>query len=243
MPDLSVRRPGTVEHMDSPECDLAALHRTYRGFGAVNAVVAGWQLTYRSLIRPLAREHAGPFTVVDIGSGGGDLARTLLHRLRRDGVDARVTAVDPDARANAWARVHRSGAGLEFHRGTSRDLVREGRRFDVVLSNHLLHHLDPPQLEDLLADSEALAVRRAVHSDIHRSTLAYALFSVGTAPFFPGSYIRHDGLASIRRSYTPEELAAVVRPGWRVRGQVPWRTLAVWDAGPLAGREGAERGW
>lgn len=209
-PDLSVRRPETPEHMDVPDCDLDALHRTYRGFGLVNPVVAGWQLTYRSLIRPLLAAQ-----------GGGALR----------GSTRPFTALEPDARAHAWVTGRRPVPGMENRRGTSGDLVREGRRFDVVLSNHLLHHLGPGELDAVLADSEALALRRAVHSDIRRSPVAYTLFSAGAGlatPLFPGSFIRADGLASTRRSYTPAELAAVLRPGWRVRAQVPWRNLAVW---------------
>lgn len=249
-PDLSVRRPETPEQMDRPDCDLDALHRTYRGFGLVNPVVAGWQLTYRTLIRPLLAEQSGgkrsgkgrsdgrgstrPVTVLDIGSGGGDVARALLRRAAADGFTVHVTALEPDARAHAWVSGRQRVPGLENRRGTSGDLVREGRRFDVVLSNHLLHHLDPGELEAVLADSEALAMRRAIHSDIRRSPVAYALFSAGAGlatPLFPGSFIRADGLASIRRSYLPDELAAALRPGWRVRAQAPWRNLAVWDAG------------
>lgn len=223
--------------MDRPECDLDALHRTYRGFGVVNPVVAGWQLTYRALIRPLLVAHAGgstrPVTVLDIGSGGGDVARALLRRATADGFTVHVTALEPDARAHAWVIDRGSVPGLENRRGTSGDLVREGRRFDAVLSNHLLHHLDAGELDAVLADSEVLAMQRAIHSDIRRSPVAYGLFSAGAGlatPLFPGSFIRGDGLASIQRSYTPDELAAVLRPGWRVQTQPPWRNLAVWDA-------------
>ncbi|MEW1979480.1 class I SAM-dependent methyltransferase [Citricoccus sp. NPDC079358] len=229
---LSERRPSTVEQMDRPDCDLDALHRTYRGFGVVNPVVAGWQLTYRRWIRPLlATDHT--VTLLDIGSGGGDRPRALARQARRDGFRVSITAIDPDARAHAWATARPSVPGLAFRQATSGDLVAAGERYDVVVSNHLLHHLEPAELDGLLADSERLSARRAVHSDIRRSPAAYALFSAGAGlatPLFPGSFIRPDGLASIRRSYTPGELAAVLRPGWRAHTQLPWRNLAVWDA-------------
>ncbi len=234
LPALSLRerRPSTVEQMDRPDCDLDALHRTYRGFGVVNPVVAGWQLTYRRWIRPLL-ETARTVTVLDIGSGGGDRPRAVARQARRDGFRVNITAIDPDARAHAWATARPAVPGLAFRRAVSGDLVAAGERYDVVVSNHLLHHLEPAELDGLLADSERLAVRRAIHSDIRRSPAAYALFSAGAGlatPLFPGSFIRPDGLASIRRSYTPGELAAVLRPGWRVHTQLPWRNLAVWDA-------------
>jgi 2-polyprenyl-3-methyl-5-hydroxy-6-metoxy-1,4-benzoquinol methylase len=231
LPDLGTRRPDAVEQMDSPDCDLTALHRTYRGFALVNPVVAGWRLTYRTLVRPLLDPHRTS-TLLDLGCGGGDLARTMVRWAAADGLPVRVTAVDPDARAHAWASARPAVAGLDFRRAHSADLVAAGERYDVVFSNHLLHHLDPQALDGVLADSEALAVRRAVHSDIRRSPVAYALFSAGAGlatPLFPRSFIRADGLASIRRSYTPGELAAALRPGWRVSPQAPWRNVALWD--------------
>lgn len=227
--------------MDYPDCDLEALHRTYRGFGVVNPVVAGWQLTYRRWIRPLL-DRSTTVTILDIGSGGGDRPRALARRARRDGYRVRITAIDPDARAHAWATARPAVPGLAFRQAVSGDLVAAGERYDMVVSNHLLHHLDPAELDGLLADSERLAVRRAVHSDIRRSPAAYVLFSAGAGlatPLFPGSFIRTDGLASIRRSYTPEELAAVVRPGWEVRPQVPWRNLAVFEADPATTAQAA----
>ena len=39
------------------------------------------------------------------------------------------------------------------------------------------------------------------------------------------SFIRVDGLISIRRSYTPSELSAAVPPGWRVEKRMPARLL------------------
>jgi hypothetical protein len=41
----------------------------------------------------------------------------------------------------------------------------------------------------------------------------------------PGSFLRTDGLRSIRRSYRPAELAALVSDGWQVRRAVPFRLL------------------
>jgi hypothetical protein len=66
-----------------------------------------------------------------------------------------------------------------------------------------------------------------VHSDIARSRFAYGAFGLATAPLFPGSFIRADGLTSIRRSYTARELREAVGPGWRVIQQNPTRLLAV----------------
>nr|WP_276612359.1 class I SAM-dependent methyltransferase [Kineococcus vitellinus] len=235
MPDLGARDRTAVELMDDPDCDLPALERTYAHFRVVNAVVAGWQLAYRRHVRPLLRDDRVT-TVLDVGCGGGDLARALARWARRDGRRAQVTGIDPDPRAHAWAVRQPPVPGVSFRCAHSSDLVAEGRRFDLVVSNHVLHHLDEDGLRTLLEDSRALARDRVAHSDIARGAWAYRLFSLGSRPLAAGSFVREDGLTSIRRSYTPAELAAAAGPGWRVERPWPARNLLL-DA-PAAPADG-----
>ncbi len=228
-PDLRRRDLHARELMDDPDCDPRRLERTYAQFRIVNGIVSGWHRTYRSLLRPVLR-RGGPTTLLDIGSGGGDLARALARWAARDGHDLRVTAADPDDRAHAWATRAPAVPGVEYRRALSADLVAAGESFDLVISNHLLHHLGTEELQALLVDSRRLARIRTVHSDIRRARAAYLLFSAGTRPFFPGSFIRADGLTSIRRSYTSAELRAVAPAGWQVHRQRPWRNLLIHEA-------------
>jgi 2-polyprenyl-3-methyl-5-hydroxy-6-metoxy-1,4-benzoquinol methylase len=226
-----------VEEMDRPDCDLAMLNRTYAQFPLINAVVSGWGQVYRRQLRPLlfaAAAESGRATLLDVGCGGGDVARRLARWAARDGLPLAVTAVDPDERAFAFASGRPAVPGLSFRRALSSELVADGLRFDVVISNHILHHLDSAALALLLADSQSLCRRAAIHSDIARSNAAYGLFSAGTLPFFPGSFIRRDGLTSIRRSYTAAELRAAVPQDWSVEPGGWFRTLLVYRQAPRA---------
>lgn len=225
MSPLRQRATGAVENMDLPYCDARRLERTYRQFGTVNRLFAGWRGLYTRELRPLLQRTAA-CTVLDIGSGGGDLAITLAKWAARDRLELEVTGIDPDSRAHAFASGRPKLAGVRFRRAHSADLVREGNRFDVVISNHVLHHLGPLELTALLADSQTLARRLCLHNDLRRSLAAYALFSVAALPF-TGSFIRADGLTSIRRSFTPAELAMLAPPGWRVQLQSPFHQLLV----------------
>ena len=215
--------------MDDPHCDPERLRRTYADFRLVNAVVSGLRHSYRRDIRPrlsATRSHA----LLDIGSGGGDVARALARWAARDGLRLTVTAIDPDARAHAFATGQPPVAGLHFRRAHSGELVAAGERFDTVLSNHVLHHLGAADLGALLADSERLSRGLVLHGDIERKPLAYIGFGLGTWPFFRGSYIRADGLTSIRRSFTVAELTHAAPPGWTVHRERPYRLVLRWSA-------------
>jgi 2-polyprenyl-3-methyl-5-hydroxy-6-metoxy-1,4-benzoquinol methylase len=225
---LAARAVDAVEEMDKPDCDPAMLHRTYAQFPLINWAVSGWHGIYHRLLRPRLAALGSP-SLLDIGSGGGDVPRMLARWAERDGLNLRITAIDPDSRAHSFAVSRRPLPRLDFRQAFSSELVAEGCRFDAVVSNHLLHHLSAPELSGLLADSEQLS-GFTVHSDIIRSRPAYVLFAAGTLPFFHRSYIRRDGLTSIRRSYTPEELRTAVPENWRVMRDSRFRQLLVHDA-------------
>lgn len=231
--DLSARDVRARELMDEADADLGMLERTYERFGLVNALVSRPGQLYLRDIRPRARR--GPVRILDIGAGGADACRLVAARLRRDGLAGSITALDADARAIDWAVRHDAGAGIEYRHALSSDLVSEGATFDVIFSNHVLHHLGDAELQGVLDDSRRLLAPGgiAVHRDIARSSTAYTLFASATWPFarslFRGSFIREDGLISIRRSYTPRELAAAAPAGWRVVSGLPARLEARYE--------------
>lgn len=222
---LRLRATQAVENMDLSDCDPRRLERTYHQFGAVNRLFAGWRGLYIRELRPLLFANQA-CTVLDIGSGGGDLAMMLAKWAAHDRLELAITGIDPDSRAHAFASNRQKVAGVHFRQAHSADLVREGRHYDVVISNHVLHHLKPVELTSLLADSQMLAARLCLHNDLRRSPAAYALFSIAALPF-TGSFIRSDGLTSIRRSFTPAELAVLAPPGWRVQLHYPFHQLLV----------------
>ncbi|UNK72092.1 methyltransferase domain-containing protein [Microbacterium sp. H1-D42] len=235
--DLRTRAVDASEQMDAPDADSRMLARTYAQFGAVNTIVSGAGDVYRRHVRPRASRQSARQTlrVLDIGCGGGDQTRAVARRLQRDGYRAQVTGIDIEQRAIDWSSRADDEGLVRWRCASSTDLVHEGEPFDVVLSNHVLHHLTAHELTRLLADSRRLAREGGVvvHSDIARSRAAYLLFAVATWPFagslLADSFIRADGLTSIRRSYTRGELAAVVPDGWHVEQRMPARLLLNWS--------------
>jgi 2-polyprenyl-3-methyl-5-hydroxy-6-metoxy-1,4-benzoquinol methylase len=226
---LAVRDERLVELMDDPACDPDRLRATLRRFGTINRLVSGWGAVYRRTLAPHLAALGRPARVLDIGSGGGDLVVRLASAARRDGLDVQWTGIDPDPRSHEVALERGGGDDVLFRCADAATLIGEDVTFDVVLSNHVLHHLGDA-LPDFAAESLELSHGLVLHSDIERSRLAYGLYAIGITPFAPGTFLRTDGLRSIRRSYTATELAAVLDealPGaWTVHTAAPFRVIA-----------------
>ena len=236
------RRAETLrERMDEPDCDPTTLDRTYRQFAVLNQLLSGWHRAWTRRLRPAARAAAGRHGVaelLDVGCGGGDLARRLAAWAARDDVPLRIVAIDPDPRALAFARRRAVPPSVTFGDDDALELAAAGARFDIVVSNHVLHHLDEPQVATFLRASDRLARTTVLHADLRRTPLALPAFALFSLPF-RGSYIREDGFRSIRRSYVPAELRPHLPPGFEALPVGRFRQWIVRDA-QRAGR--IERG-
>lgn len=216
-----------VEIMDAPDCDPVRLANTYRHFGTINAAISGWRGLYRSHLRPALADAGAEATLLDIGCGGGDVLRQIAGWAARDGLRVRCTGIDPDVRAIDYAESIAGPPNLRYCNTTATELADAGERYDVVLSNHVLHHLSDHAVTWLCRDSMRLARRLALHADIHRHPIAYTTFPL-VAAWFRDSFILEDGLLSIRRAFTPDELRRVAPADWQVGMAFPFRVLLSW---------------
>lgn len=226
---LRNRNAELVERMDDPDCDLDRLERTYDWFSVLNPWLARWNAIYRTHVRPSLHVDR-PTRVLDVGCGGGDLLRFLGSQAEKDGFSVSLLGIDPDERAIEYARKQNSDVAIEYRTVHSSALVEEGRKFDLIVSNHVLHHLDPGQFKTLIQDSERLSDGVVLHNDICRDDLAwFSFWPVGG--LCRKSFILEDGLRSIRRAWHPDELTALVPSSWEIRRKAPFRTLLIHRTG------------
>ena len=221
---LRERALSLTERMDDPHCDPEKLARTYAQFARINALLSGWTGIYRRELRPALQ--SGARTVLDIGCGGGDVLRHLAKLTQRDGLSAEFRGIDPDPRAIAFAQAQHNPANLHFEQA---DLYTLASGADILLSNHVLHHLTPHEIQTLCTTCERLAGKKVIHNDLRRDDRALVLFPfVGS--WFHSSFIFEDGMRSIRRAFTEKELEKFVPPGWQVTPSAPFRLQLQWRA-------------
>jgi 2-polyprenyl-3-methyl-5-hydroxy-6-metoxy-1,4-benzoquinol methylase len=214
------------ERMDDLSCNLQKLENTYRHFQIVNQILSGWRGVYERYLR---KHLADGSSLLDIGCGGGDILRQLALWTKQDGLNINFIGIDLDKRALEYARSRPRLPNITFQQASSSDLVRSGQTFDVVISNHLLHHLQDEEVHALCKDSEQLAKKIVIHNDLRRSGLAYVNYAA-TKLIFWNSFVTEDGLLSIRRSFSRAELESVIPQHWHIQPIIPFRNLLIYKA-------------
>lgn len=217
------RLTDAVELLDGPLDDPVALAGNLRDLRRVNRWLGGASLS-TAAIEALAA-HRVQLTLLDVGTGGGDIPVALLDWAKRR--DRRLSVVGIDSRPEIIAEAARAHSGratdvrLELQIGDGRSLPYPDRSFDVAHSSLVLHHLDPDDAVALLREMGRVARLGVVVNDLHRGRLAWLGAWLMSHLLTANRYTRHDAPMSVRRAYRVPEVTDLLRAA----GLTPVRTI------------------
>lgn len=224
------------ELLDSGQISRTETRRSLADLRRLNGLLFGVQATLAPL-RPRLRAAPKPVTVLDLGTGSGQLAQAL-HRWARDDHQAlQILAFDLAPSHLRAAREWNTRLDLPHIHLAAADALHlplADSAVDYVTSSLLLHHFSPEALVTLLAECGRVARRGVVMSDLWRHPLPYYLYKGLAEPLLVRSPVtRVDSTISFRRAYRPEEfrrLAARALPHATVRLAFPsFRMILVAD--------------
>ncbi|MGE0354337.1 MAG: methyltransferase domain-containing protein, partial [Gemmatimonadales bacterium] len=161
------------EILDDPAADPAIVRESLRNIARSNRWFGG-----RGAVRFGLAQFAqgGRATILDIGTGLGDLPRDLVRWGARRGWPLVPVAVDRSLEAARLAGT----AGIPTAVACAGALpVRDGS-VDIVLLSQLLHHLSRDAAAGLLRECARVARRGIVVADLRRHRLAVAGFWLGS---------------------------------------------------------------
>lgn len=229
MLDFSTRNTVLRELMDDPDCNSVKLQRTYRQFGIVNRLVASWnRIITQELLERVAERNGGQrsLTLLDIGCGLLDNALAVRRHAARLGFDLHITGIDPNPVAASMILARPLPVDAAFEQCYLHELTRQGKQFDLVISNHLMHHLSDEENLALFKDIETVTRGAALMNDLRRSPVSWAAYGLVTLPVRWYSFLSIDGMRSIQRSYTPDELTHLTLQCGTTKGT--WNVKPVW---------------
>jgi len=194
-------RVDSEEILDSDQCPAPEAETALRDLCRINRWFGGVGTT-RSLIERVAslsgQKH---FSVLDVAAGFGEVPRASASRLANRGITLHIT--DLDRKHSHLRRGHRAVAADAL------DLPFRDASFDLVTCSLFAHHLQPAELARFADEAARVSRCALLINDLIRHPLHLALV-YGGFPLMRSHVSRLDGLASVRRAYTPEEVRQIL---------------------------------
>jgi SAM-dependent methyltransferase len=226
------RRSALTELMDSDETDFATFRDCLVDLAKVNTLTLAYRPTLR-FFTDLDRAGRLPrdriISVVDCGSGYGDMLRKLDRWAARRGLRFDLVGVD----LNPWsARTAAAATASDrpIHYVTANLFdYRPLAPIDIVISSLFTHHLDDVALVRFVAWMEATARIGWFVNDLHRHPLPYHVFRATARALRFHHFVQHDGPISIMRAFVAADWHDICRraelpPGAAdVRWRFPFR--------------------
>ena len=232
-----------TELLDDPRADPLLVGRELRDIARLNALFGGTRAVVREL-EPFferGRRNAGngkrqTWTLLDVGTGLGDIPRAAGAAARRHGITLRLVGIELNRTAARLAQ-----RGDEAHDVPLAVAVADGgalplgpRSVDVIVSSQVLHHLPRPVAVRWIATFDRVARQAVVLADLRRSRVAMAGVWAASVGLGLSGVSRHDAVVSLKRGYTKPEFdemlrRAAVRAAARYRPGA--RIVAAWSPG------------
>lgn len=234
---LAMRSPFTpraretrAEVLDDPRCDAELRERSLTDVSRANRLLGGTRAVLaeiRALLPELAR-LGREVTLLDVGTGIGDIPAAARAMSARAGVPMRAFGVD-EAASLARASVARLDGAIA---GNALALPIATSAVDIAMCSQVLHHFPEDAARQLLAELDRVARHRVIVSDIRRSWVAACGLWVVSFPmgFHPVS--RADGMLSVLKGFTAPELRSLVHDATGiapvVHRRLGWRLTTSW---------------
>jgi 2-polyprenyl-3-methyl-5-hydroxy-6-metoxy-1,4-benzoquinol methylase len=222
------------EIMDEPGLDPTRHMHALRGLARINRLSASDRILWRPLAA-LAREQPGrALRVLDVATGGGDVAVRLWRRAARAGLKLEMHGADLSATALEFARKKAQEAGAEvefFQLDVRRQPVPAG--FDVLVCSLFLHHLGEEQAAAFLRALREAAGRMVLINDLRRCRLGFLLAWLGARALTTSEVVRVDAPRSVQAAFRLQEVraladgagmrSAAISRRWPCRFLLNWR--------------------
>ena len=224
------------ERIDTGDYTPEEYDRFLREIAFINKYLGDARALKTTLFREIERGGRGKFSMLDVGSGSGELLRATADFARRTGRKAKLTGIDLNAASAGMTRsMSRNYAEITAVRGDAFKLPFADGSFDYAISSLFFHHFTDEQIPLILKEMSRVARRGVFVIDLHRHWAAYYLYKLFCFAFRISPLVREDGSLSVLKGFRPVEMMKW-GSGGGVRRVAPFRLVFSMPANPDAGR-------
>jgi SAM-dependent methyltransferase len=219
------------ELLDNPSLPLDQTEQALGDLERANRWLFGIGASIRTLL-PRIRRGSSRQTLVDLGTGTGQVIRILRRRARHRGIDLRLVGVDRKLSHLLAGRARGSQHPVVV--ATASCLPFRSNSFDWVFSNLLFHHFSGSENSQIIAEMDRVARQALVVVDLRRSKIGSLLVRLLLPMLRLSPVAIYDGKISVDQAWNLDDVRTLVgpRPFSELTTRFPVRFSLVVDSNP-----------
>jgi SAM-dependent methyltransferase len=227
MPDFS-ERTLLPEKMDQPGVSPIETRQALRELETVNRLLGGYSVILEALEKIEWNGH--PVTIMDFGSGGGDVLRVIAKWAEKKGRKVRLIGVDWNPVMTEYATEHSKGfSNITFITKNVFDDELLSEKADITMNSLFCHHFTNKELVELIKRMHKLATRAVIINDLDRHWFAYYSIKAITSVFSKTYLVKYDGPLSVARSLKKKEWQKILSSASINNYQLKWMWAWRWQ--------------
>ena len=206
----SMQRVDAEEILDSATCSSREAQDVLVVIGRINRWFGGVATTQKMVERVAQATGAKHFSLLEVAAGLGEVPEEVCAKVAPRGITLDLTLVDR-AQSHLPNRASANPDGRSMH-GIVADALSlpfADGAFDLVSCSLFAHHLNSRELAEFAREGLRVSRRALLINDLIRHPLHLALV-YASYPIMRNRVAWLDGLTSVRRSYVPDEIRAVL---------------------------------
>lgn len=201
-----MKRSLEKELMDLPGQSRELLEEDLRNLRVLNRCLGGSRAVIRGLTRAVQRQGLSKFSLLDVGTGSGDIPAVIASWARNKGLGGQIVGLEAEpVTIQAAVRQTKHLPEIAIVRGDATQPPFPSGSFDFVVASQLLHHFSEEIIISNLRVWSKLARRAIIISDLVRHPVAYYGIGCLTRLATRNIMTLTDAPLSVKRAFTLSE--------------------------------------
>lgn len=219
------RRSTQMEIMDDLDFQGEEIGSLLKDLKVVNQWLGGYNISLIALSKLLAEiPKSKKIRILDLGCGDGQMLRLCCDFVEKNGYEYEGEGIDFNE--NIIKIAEQQSDSYPNIKYSKLDVIEQGEALpecDIALCTLFLHHFPEKKLETLLQLVLDRTEYGVIINDLHRSRLAFRLFQLFGAIALRTKTARYDGLVSIARGFSQQEIQKMANNLQNQISEIHWK--------------------
>lgn len=200
-------RSNRQELLDADTIPAEDLFKNLNELDTINTLLGGYRISLSALNTVI--QNNKPYTLVDIGCGGGDTLKYIFKWNKRAKKNISLIGIDIKPVCIEYARTNTVALPIRYICDDYRCLYEHESNVDIIHASLFCHHLTENQLVELVV----FALKHKailIVNDLERNPIAYYSIKCLTQLFSRSYLVKNDAPLSVARGFKKKEWADIL---------------------------------